>query len=152
LPGNTYNRYVTWGIQVPEGVAVPSLDQWRIPVWFPNADTFFPKNVVPMYAIRNPSESQTYTTTGEMVPAPAGVWFIWTPGSGYGLVEDAYFYGGTPDTSEGSQYPPEADRDIDPNPPPWVGDPTPPGETPEQPVEPSTEQSIDSTETEEPTT
>jgi hypothetical protein len=129
LPNNAYDRYVTWAIQVPEGVAVPSLDRWGMPVWFPDPDTYFPKNVVPMYAIRNPSDGQALTTTGQLIPAAAGVWFIWTPGSGYGMVDDAYFYGGTPDTSGGTQYPPGEDRDIDPDPPQWVQDGTlPPGQ------------------------
>jgi hypothetical protein len=129
LPNNAYDRYVTWAMQVPEGVAVPSLDRWGMPVWFPDPDTYFPKNVVPMYAIRNPSDGQALTTTGQLIPAAAGVWFIWTPGSGYGMVDDAYFYGGTPDTSGGTQYPPGEDRDIDPDPPQWVQDGTlPPGQ------------------------
>lgn len=126
MPNNTYDRYVTWAMEVPEGVAVPSLMQWGMPVFFPD-ETFFPKNIVPMYAIRNPADGTAATTTGENIPAPAGVWFIWTPGSGYGMVADDYFTGGIPDTSGGTQYPPEADREIDPEPPPWVGDPTPPG-------------------------
>lgn len=146
MPGNTYDRYVTWGMQVPEGVAVPSLNQWGMPVWFPDPDTYFPKNVVPMYAIRNPSDGTAFSVDlTQSYPAPAGVWFTWTPGSGYGMVADDYFYGGTPDTSGGTVYPPEAERDIDPNPPPWVGDPVPPGSQEEPTVE-------DSTATEEETT
>lgn len=147
MPDNAYDRYVTWAIEVPEDVAVPSLDQWGMPVWFPDPNTYFPKSVVPMYAIRNPSDGYAFTTTGQMLNAPAGVWFIWTPGSGYGMVDDAYFFGGTPDTSGGTQYPPEAIRDINPDPPPWVGDPTPPGEQPivDTPTDVSTDPPADPT-------
>lgn len=134
MPNNPYDRYVTWAMQVPEGVAVPSLDQWGMPVWFPE-ESFFPKDVAPMYAIRNPQDGIAHTTTGEALEAPAGVWFIWTRGSGYGMVDDAYFTGGAPDTSGGTEYPPEEIRDIDPEPPPWVGDPTPPSETLSNPEE-----------------
>lgn len=111
-------------MQVPEGVAVPSLGQWGMPVWFPDPMTYFPKNVVAMYAIRNPADGNAFTTTGQMIPAPAGVWFTYTDGSGYGMVADAYFTGGTPDLSGGTQYPPEEVRDIDPSPPQWVEDGT----------------------------
>lgn len=139
-------------MEVPEGVAVPSLDQWGMPVWFPDPFVYFPKNVVVMYAIRNPSDGWAFTTTGQMLPAPAGVWFIYTDGSGYGMVSDDYFTGGTPDLSGGTVYPPEEIRDIPPDPPPWVEDgthpwdppPTPeepedPEETPEEPQEPAEE-------------
>lgn len=134
MPDNTYDRYVTWGMQVPEGVAVPSLNQWGMPVWFPDPETYFPRSVVAMYAIRNPSDSQALTTAGQLIPAPAGAWFTYTDGSGYGMVADEYFYGGTPDLSGGTQYPPEEVRDIDPDPPQWVEDGTmPPQPTPPEP-------------------
>lgn len=127
MPDNAYDRYVTWAMEVPEGVAVPSLDQWGMPVWFPDPTTYFPTNVVAMYAIRNPADGYALTTAGQLIPAPAGAWFTYTDGSGYGMVADAYFSGGTPDLSGGTQYPPDEIRVIDPDPPPWVGDPTPPG-------------------------
>lgn len=132
---NEYDRYVTWGMEVPEGVAVPSLDQWGMPVWFPDPGTYFPKNVVTMYAIRNPADGFAFSTTGQMLPAPAGIWFTYTDGSGYGMVADEYFHGGTPDLSGGTIYPPEEIRDIPPDPPPWVGDGTNPWEPPVTPPE-----------------
>jgi len=134
LPDNAYDRYVTWAMEVPEGVAVPSLDQWGMPVWFPDPDTYFPRNVVAMYAIRNTSDGLAMTTTGQLITAPAGYWFTYTSGSGYGMVADAYFTGGTPDLSGGTQYPPEADRDLPVNPPQWAEDGTlPPGQKPADP-------------------
>lgn len=126
MPNNAYDRYVTWAMEVPAGVAVPVLDQWGMPVWFPDPDTFFPKNVVPMYAIRNPSDGIAFTTTWQQVVAPAGYWFVYTYGGGYSMVSDEYFYGSIPDHSGGTQYPPEADREIDPGPPP---EPTNPEES-----------------------
>lgn len=148
MPDNAYDRYVTWAMEVPEGVAVPSLDQWGMPVWFPDPDTFLPRNVVAMYAIRNPADGIAMTTGNAIIPAPAGVWFTYTSGSGYGMVADAYFTGGTPDLSGGTQYPPEADRDLPVNPPQWAEDGTlPPGQEPTDPEEPDdtdmTEDEID---------
>lgn len=145
MPNNAHDRYVTWGMEVPEGVAVPSLHQWGMPVWFPDPDTFFPKSVVPMYAIRNPADGVAFSVDfNQTYEAPAGCWFTWTPGSGYQMVADAHFYGGTPDLSGGTQYPPEEIRDIPPDPPPWVEDGTmPTQETPEP--EPESETSEETT-------
>lgn len=129
MPGNTADRYVTWAITVPGDVAVPAFPQlkrWGMPVWFPDPETFFPKDVVPMYAIRNTTAGVAHTLDGGQVDAPAGVWFTYTDGSGYSMVSDDYFYGGTPDTSGGTQYPTEAQRDIDPETPQWAQDGTMP--------------------------
>lgn len=144
MPDNAHDRYVTWAMQVPEGVAVPSLNQWGMPVWFPDPDTYFPRNVVAMYAIRNPSDGQALTTAGQLIPAPAGVWFTYTDGSGYGMVADQYFYGGTPDLSGGTQYPPEEVRDIDPEVPQWAQDGTMPPQAAEVDDTDMTEAEIDS--------
>ncbi len=147
MPDNAYDRYVTWAMEVPEGVAVPSLDQWGMPVWFPDPTTYFPTNVVAMYAIRNPADGYALTTAGQMIPAPAGAWFTYTDGSGYGMVADAYFTGGTPDLSGGTQYPPEEIRVIDPDPPQWAQDGTMPPVNPPPDPEPDdtdmTEDDID---------
>jgi hypothetical protein len=102
-----------------------------MPVYFPDPDTFFPKNVVRMYAIRSHTTGTATTTDGNTVSAPAGIWFTYTEGSGYSMVADAYFTGGIPDLSGGTEYPSEADRDIDPSPPQWAQDGTlPPGQDP----------------------
>jgi hypothetical protein len=130
LPDSTSDRYVTWAMEVPEGVAVPRLFRWLIPQWFPDPDgPFFPRDIVPMYAIRNPADATVYaedfSTTYDV---PAGEWWIFNYPDFYSHIADAYFTGFIPDTSEGTVYPPEAMRDPLPvDPPPWVGDPTPPG-------------------------
>lgn len=128
MPDNTSDRYVTWAMEVPEGVAVPRLFRWSIPQWFPD-DNFFPRDIVPMYAIRNPADamvlSEDFTTTYQV---PAGEWWIYNYPDFYSHISDDYFTGFIPDDSNGTVYPTEADRPPLPvDPPPWVGDPNPPG-------------------------
>lgn len=140
MPNNAHDRYVTWAMQVPEGVAVPALEQWGMPVWFPDPQTFFPKNVQWTYAIRNPADGFAFTLNyAQMIPAPAGVWFIYTDGSGYGMVADEYFTGDRPDLSGGTQYPPEEVPVVDPGPPPWEEPSWPPVEPEPEPQAPAEE-------------
>jgi len=130
LPDNTYDRYVTWAMEVPEGVAVPRVDRWSMPVWFPDPDgSFFPRNIVPMYAIRNENDATVWSEDDtEQYQVPAGYWLIFNYPNTWSYVSDDYFYGSIPDTSGGTVYPAEAQRPSPPvDPPPWVGDPTPPG-------------------------
>jgi hypothetical protein len=135
---DTYDRYVTWGIFVPEGetVEIPTVYQWSLPVYFPNFDWFFPKDVVPMYAIRSTADADVTDPEGNPVHCAAPGWFTYSYGV-FEYVPDAYFGGGIPDTSEGSQYPPEGQRIYDVQPPQWVIDGTePPGATPPPPSDP----------------
>lgn len=131
MPNNGYDRYVTWAMEVPEGVAVPRLDRWSLPVMFPDSDgPFFPRDIVPMYAILNTQDywrvySEDHTQEYEV---PAGYWWIFNYPDTWSYISDAYFYGSIPDTSQGTVYPPEAERPPLPvDPPPWVGYPDPPG-------------------------
>jgi hypothetical protein len=128
---DTYDRYVTWGIFVPDGVAVamPYLDPWSLPVWFPDPTTFYPKDVEAMYAIRATSDSTVLDLQGNAVDCPLPGWFTYSA-SGYQYVPDQYFAGGVPDTSGGLQYPPEAQRHYDVTPPDWVINGTDPNPTP----------------------
>lgn len=128
MPDNTYDRYVTWAMEVPEGVVVPRLDRWSLPVWFPD-DSFYPRNIVPMYAIRNPADATVWSEDdSQQITVPAGYWFCYTYQNNFVSVSDDYFWGSIPDLSGGTVFPPDATRDPGPvNPPPWVGDPTPPG-------------------------
>jgi hypothetical protein len=130
LSGNTYDRYVTWAMEVPEGVAVPRLDRWSLPVWFPDPDgSFFPRSIVPMYAIRNPADATAWNEADtEQIPIPAGHWLIFNYPATWSHIADEYFTGFIQDESGGTVYPPDAERPPLPiDPPPWVGDPNPPG-------------------------
>jgi hypothetical protein len=142
---DTYDRYVTLGIFFPEGQSgfMPILDQWSLPVWFPDPSEFFPKDVNPTYAIRNTVGACTVSSpSGSPVEIPASGWWLYFYGQ-YQYIEDPYFSGGIPDTSGGAQYPPEGMRDYevlppqwvidgtDPNAPPVVDDPTGPGWEPQ---------------------
>lgn len=135
---DTYDRYVTWGIFVPDGqiVEIPTVDQWSLPVFFPNFDWYFPKDVAPMYAIRNSADADVKTSEGDAVHCAAPGWWTYSYGV-YQYVPDEYFGGGIPDTSGGLQYPPEAQRSYDVQPPQWVIDGTqPPSDTPPPPSDP----------------
>lgn len=129
MPGNTYDRYVTWAIDDPGGVAVPRLDRWSLPTPFPDPEgMFYPKNIVPMYAIRNTADATVRSEDGDQeYQVAAGSWWIFNYPATYSYISDDYFYGSIPDTSSGSVYPSQADRDLPVNPPSWVGDPNPPG-------------------------
>lgn len=126
---NHYDRYVTWAMEVPEGVAVPRLDRWSLPVQFPDPDgQFFPRSIVPMYAIRNTNDYWVVRSADGTYEVPAGYWWIFNYPGTYGFISDEYFTGFIPDESGGTVFPPEADRPPLPvDPPPWVGDPNPPG-------------------------
>lgn len=132
---DTYDRYVTYGIFVPDGqtASMPVLDPWSLPVWWPSWDDFFPKDVDPTYAIRNTSGDVTVQAPdGTPVSVTSPGWWLYFYGQ-YQYIEDAYFSGGIPDTSFGSQYPPEGMRDYVVVPPQWVldgTDPTPPPSDP----------------------
>jgi hypothetical protein len=128
---NTYDRYVTWAMEVPEGVAVPRLDRWSLPVQFPDPEgAFFPESIVPMYAILNPADATVWTEddSQRIQLVPAGYWWIFNYPATWSYVSDAYFTGFIPDTSGGTVYPPEAERPTLPvDAPPWAGNPNPPG-------------------------
>lgn len=135
MPNNAYDRYVTWAMEVPEGVAVPYIDPWSLlvnpdPIIFPDpSGPFFPRNVVPMYAIRTPVDVQA-TSPDDTIPytIPAGYWILLTNPNNYYFVSDDYFFGDIPDLSGGTEYPADAIPPTPPaDPPPWVGDPNPPG-------------------------
>jgi hypothetical protein len=130
LPNNTYDRYVTWAMEVPEGVAVPRLDRWTLPVVFPDPDgAFFPRDIVPMYAVLNTVDATVWNEAdSQQIQVPAGHWLIFNYPATWSHVSDDYFTGFIQDTSGGTVYPPEAERPPLPvDPPPWVGDPNPPG-------------------------
>lgn len=130
MSDNTYDRYVTWAIEIPEGVAVPRLDRWSLPVFFPDPDgTFFPRDIVPMYAIRNVADATVWTEDDtEQIVIPGGYWLCFNYPATWISVSDDYFTGFIPDESGGTVFPPEAERPPLPvDPPPWVGNPIPPG-------------------------
>jgi hypothetical protein len=127
---NNSDRYVTWGMFVPEGVSIPTVDPWSLPVWFPDPGWFFPKDVAPMYAIRNGVGSMVLDLQGNPVQCVAPGWYTYSYGT-YQYVPEPYFVGGIPDTSGGAQYPPEGMRQYDVTPPDWVINGTlPPGQEP----------------------
>lgn len=135
---DTYDRYVTWGIFVPDGetVEIPTVDQWSLPVYFPDPDWYFPKDVAPMYAIRNSADADVQDPEGNPVHCAAPGWWTYSYGV-FQYVPDVYFGGGIPDLSGGAQYPPAAQRTYDVQPPQWVIDGTePPGATPPPPPDP----------------
>lgn len=135
---DTYDRYVTWGIFVPDGetVEIPTVYQWSLPVYFPDFTWYFPKDVVPMYAIRSTADADVRDPQGNPVHCTAPGWFTYSYGV-FQYVPDEYFGGGIPDTTEGAQYPPEGQRTYDVQPPQWVIDGTqPPGATPVPPSDP----------------
>lgn len=134
---DTYDRYVTWGIFVPDGetVEIPTVDQWSLPVYFPDVDWYFPKDVAPMYAIRNSADADVQDPQGNPVHCTAPGWWTYSYGV-FQYVPDEYFGGGIPDLSGGAQYPPAAQRQYDVQPPQWVIDGTePPGATAPPPAD-----------------
>lgn len=131
-PSDTADRYVTFGIFFPDNEPgfLPTLDQWSLPVWFPEPQDYFPKDVNPTYAIRNTfGECDVSSPQGTPVHIPAGGWWIYFFGQ-YQFVEDPFFSGGIPDSSGGMQYPPEGMRNYDVQPPQWVIDGTSPNAPP----------------------
>lgn len=129
MPNNFYDRYVTWAMEVPGGVVVPRLDRWSLPVQFPDPDgSFFPRDIVPMYAVLNTNDLWRVRSDDGIYQVPAGYWWIFNYPATWSYVSDAYFYGSIADTSGGTVYPTAAQRPPLPvDPPPWVGDPNPPG-------------------------
>lgn len=115
MPNNTYDRYVTWAIEVPEGVAVPRLDRWTLPVYFPDPDgDFYPRDIVPMYAIRNPADATVFTEDDSaQVQVPGGYWFCFNYPNTWIPVSDDYFTGFIQDESGGTVYPDAAKRVYD---------------------------------------
>lgn len=134
-PADTADRYVTFGIFIPEGQIgyTPTVSRGSVPVWFPDPDDFFPKDVAPTYAIRNTvGETNVQAPDGTGVYIPAGGWWIYSWGLHF-YAEDQYFSGGIPDVSGGTQYPPEGMRDVPVNPPQWVASGTAPAPIPADP-------------------